>query len=118
MIELIENQKEDIVAFRMDGTASEADLKPLFVCMSTKLQAYGSLKLLIEYVDSGGFSMDTLVEDLNHQLGNWSSCCKVAIVTFNEWLSQAQQLSSQLEETSLKSFTYAEQLEARQWIEQ
>jgi hypothetical protein len=118
MIELIENQHEDIVAFRMDGTASEADLKPLLVCMNEKLQHYGSLKLLIEYVDAGGFSMDTLVEDFSHQFGNWSSCRKVAIVTFREWLSQAHQLSHQLDETRLKSFSYADQHEAKQWITQ
>ena len=118
MIELIENQPQDVVAFRMDSTASEADLKPLLMCMDDKLQHYGSLKLLIEYVDSGGFSMDTLVEDFSHQFGNWSNCRKVAIVTFREWLSEAHQLSYKLEETRLKSFSYADQLEARQWIAQ
>lgn len=116
MIELIENQPQDVVAFRMDGTASEADLKPLLICMNEKIQHYGSLKLLIEYVDAGGFSMDTLVEDFSHQFGNWSNCRKVAIVTFREWLSEAHQLSHQMEETHLKSFPYARQVEARQWI--
>lgn len=118
MIELIEYQQENIVAFRMDSTASEADLRPLFLNIDRKLKQYESLKLLIEYVDLAGFSMDTLIEDLNYRLGNWSHCPKVAIITFKEWLSQAQQLSHQLEETCLKSFPYADQTKAKEWIEQ
>ncbi|MFP4091902.1 MAG: STAS/SEC14 domain-containing protein [Cyclobacteriaceae bacterium] len=117
MIELIES-KENLVAFRMDSTASEADLRPLLACMNNKLQVYKSLNLLIEYVDTGGFSMDTLVEDFSYRLGNWTAFSKVAIITFNEWLAQADQLSHQLEETCLRSFPYAHQAEAKHWIEQ
>jgi len=118
MIELIEYPQEDIVAFRMDSTVSEADLKPLLCCMDDKLKRYRRLRLLIEYIDSGGFSLDTLVEDFNHKFGNWASCRKIAIVTFKEWLSQAHLLSYELEDTCLKSFPYAREPEAKRWIRQ
>ena len=118
MIELIDDQQEDIVAFRMDSTVSEAELKPLLFYMDNKLKYHKKLRLLIEYVDSGGFSMDTLLEDFNYQFGNWLNYQKIAIVTFNEWLSQAHQLSYKLEGPCLKSFPYAKKLEAKQWVRQ
>lgn len=50
MIESIKTQRDDIVGFRTDGTASEVDMIPLFTQLTEKLQLHQKLQLLIEYV--------------------------------------------------------------------
>lgn len=117
MIESIETRRDDIVGFRMDGTVSEVDMKPLFAQLSEKLQLHPRLRLLIEYVDDQGFSLDTLVEDVRHRFGESGIFEKTAVITCRDWLQSASQLAHELKETQLKSFHYSEKDRAFRWIE-
>ena len=117
MIESIETSRDDIVGFRMDGTASEVDMKPLFTQLSEKLRLHQRLQLLIEYVDDRGFSLDTLVEDIRHRFGESGVFEKTAVITCKDWLQSASQLAHELKETQLKSFHYSERDQAFRWIE-
>lgn len=117
MIESIETHRDNIVSFRMNGTASEVDMKPLFAHLNEKLQLHKRLRLLIEYVDDQGFSLDTLVEDFRHRFGPSGIFEKTAIITCRDWLSQASQLAHEMKETQLKSFHYSEKDQALHWIE-
>ena len=118
MIESIDTQRDDIVGFRMDGTASEVDMKPLFAQLSEKLRLHQRLQLLIEYVDERGFSLDTLLEDIRHRFGESGIFERAAVITCSDWLNQATQLAHELKETQLRSFHYSEKDLAFRWIEQ
>ena len=118
MIESIDTHRDDIVGFRMDSTASEADLKPLFAQLSEKLRLHKQLRLLIEYVDDQGFSLDTLVEDVRYRFGPAGIFEKTAVITCRAWLDQAALLAHELKETQLKSFHYSEKDRALRWMEQ
>ncbi len=118
MIESINTQRDDIVGFRMDGTISEVDMKPLFAQLSEKLRLHQRLQLLIEYVDDRGFSLDTLIEDVRHRFGESGVFEKTAVITCRDWLHQATQLAHELQETQLKSFHYSEKEQALRWIAQ
>lgn len=118
MIETIDTQRGDIVGFRMDGTASEVDMKPLFTQLSEKLQLHQRVRLLIEYVDERGFSLDTLIEDIRHRFGESGIFEKTAVITCRDCLQSASQLAHELKETQLKSFHYSEKDQAFCWIEQ
>jgi len=118
MIEPIKTWRDDIVGFRIDGTTSEADIKPLLMQLNEKLRQYKKLRLFLEYADPDGFSVDTLIEDFKYNFGHWGNFEKAAIITFKEWLDQADQLAHELRETQLKSFHYSEKDQAIRWIEQ
>ncbi len=118
MIESIETHRDDIVGFRMDGTVSEVDMKPLFMQLSEKLRLHQRLQLLIEYVDDRGFSLDTLIEDVRYRFGESGVFEKTAVITCRDWLYQATQLAHELQETQFRSFHYSEKEQALHWIEE
>ncbi|MEM8970305.1 MAG: STAS/SEC14 domain-containing protein [Bacteroidota bacterium] len=118
MIEPISTGRDDIVGFRTDSTTSTADMKPWLMELHQKLQQHPKLRLLIEYVDDHGFSLDTLVEDFRYNFGKRGVFEKAVIITCSDWLDQAEQLAHQLRETQLKSFHYSEQDRAIHWIKQ
>lgn len=118
MIESIDTQRDDIVGFRMNGTVSEVDLKPLFAQLSKKLRLHRRLQLLIEYVDDQGFSLDTLIEDIRHRFGESGIFEKTAVITCRDCLQSAAQLAHELKGTQFRSFHYSEEDQAVRWIAQ
>jgi hypothetical protein len=118
MIEPIRTWRDDIVGFRIGGTTTEVDIKPLLTQLNEKLKQYKKLRLFLEHADPDGFSVDTLMEDFKYNFGHSGNFEKAAIITFKEWLDQADQLAHQLRETQLKSFHYSERDQAIRWIEQ
>lgn len=118
MIEPIKTRRDDIVSFRIDGTTTEVDLRPLLTQLNEKLRQHKKLRLWVEYNDPEGFSADTFIEDFKYNFGHLGTFEKAAIITFKDWLNQADQLAYELRETQLKSFHYSEKDLALRWIEQ
>ena len=118
MIEAIKTQRDDIIGFRIDGTISEADIKPLLPVLKEKLKYYDKLKLYVEYVDIHGFSMDTLIEDLRFNFGHLGAFEKAAVVTSKDWLTEAAHFAANTNGMKLKSFHFSEKDQAIRWIEQ
>ena len=118
MMEAIKTRRDDIIGFRIDGTISEADMKPLLYTLKEKLKYYGKLRLFVEYIDIHGFSLDTLLEDLEYNFGRLDKFEKAAVITIKDNIRQANQLASKLVEMKLKSFHFSEKEQAHQWIEE
>lgn len=117
-MESIQTQREDIIGFRIDGTASEADLKPLLHTLKERFRSYEKIRLYVEYVDNHGFSLDTLLEDLEYNFGELDKFEKAAVITIKDNIRQAHQLANGLAKMKLKSFHFSEKEQAFQWIEE
>lgn len=118
MIESIKTRRDDIIGFRIDGTISEADIKPMLPVLKEKLKSYNKLKLIVEYVDTQGFSMDTLIEDLRFNFGHIDAFEKAAVITSKDCLAEAMQFANNITGMKLKSFHFSEKDKAFRWIEQ
>lgn len=118
MMESIQTKREDIIGFRIDGTSSEVDLKPLFNTLKERLKSFKKLRLYVEYVDNQGFSMDTLLEDLEYNFGRLDKFEKAAVITVKDNINQANQLAHELAKMKLRSFHFSEKAQAFRWIEE
>lgn len=118
MMESIKTQRDDIVGFRIDGTTSEADMRPLLSKLREKLKSHRKLRLYVEYIDMNGFSMDTLLEDLKYNFGRLDTFEKTAVITVKDNINQASLLANKMVEMKLKSFHFSEKAQAHQWIEE
>ncbi len=118
MMESIKTHRDDIVGFRIDGTTSEADIKPLLMQLREKLKSYQRLRLYVEYVDEEGFSIDTLLEDLQYNFGHLRNFEKAAVITVKDCINQATQFADGMIGIKLKSFHFSEKQHAHQWIEE
>lgn len=118
MMESIKTQRDDVIGFRMDGTTSEADMKPLLIKLREKLKSHRKLRLYVEYVDTDGFSMDTLLEDLKYNFGCLDHFEKAAVITVKDWLKQASQFANNIAGIRLRSFHFSEKDQAFRWIEE
>lgn len=117
-MESIKTQRDDIVGFRIDGTTSEADMKPLLTKLREKLKVHSKVRLYVEYVDANGFSMDTLLEDLKYNFGHLDHFEKAAVITVKDCIKQASQLADLIVGIKLKSFHFSEKDQAYRWIEE
>jgi hypothetical protein len=111
-------RRDDIIGFRIDGTASEADLKPVLIKLREKLKSHAKVRLYVEYVDAYGFSLDTLIEELEYNFGDLECFEKAVIITIKDWLKQATHYSSIVGRIQLKSFHFSEKDKAGRWIEE
>lgn len=118
MVETIETQNSNIIALRIDGTFSEADLNPLIPIMKEKLTHLTKLRLFVEYIDMNDFTLDTLVEVLKANFGNMSGFDKAAVVTSTDWLSEAEKLADNTHGLNLKTFHFSEKPQALNWLEE
>lgn len=118
MVETIKTQNDNIIALRIDGTFSEADLKPLLPIMKEKLTHTPKLSLFVEYIDMNDFTLDTLVEVLRANFGNLSGFDKAAVVTSKDWLTEATKLADDTHGLNIKTFHFSEKPQALDWLEE
>ncbi len=116
MIETLETQHSHIIALRIDGTFSEADLKPFLPEMKEKLEQLTKLRLFVEYIDVNDFTVDTLIESLKYNFGNLNSFDKAAIVTSKDWLEEATKLADDTQGLDVKTFHFSEKQQALEWL--
>ncbi len=118
MVESIQTRRDDIIGFRIDGTTTEADMKPILIQLREKLKAYSKVRLYVEYVDTNGFSMDTVLEDLKYHFGHLGYFEKAVVITMKDWVKQAAQFAGLITGIKLKSFHFSEKDKASRWIEE
>ncbi|MDF9797126.1 hypothetical protein OKW21_002389 [Catalinimonas alkaloidigena] len=117
MLESIKSQKDNVVGFRLDENFSEGDVIPMLPDMKEKLKACKKLNLFVEHVEMNDFTVDTLFDFLEVNLGTLDDFSKVAVVTSKDWLEEAAKLADHSKEINLKVFHFSEKYKALDWIE-
>jgi len=89
MLDLLPSPGPDVVAFRVSGKVSKADVELAWASLDAALDEAETIGLYAEIVDLGGFTIDGLVEDVAHalkEIGQWRRFARYAVVTDAGWL--------------------------------
>ena len=89
MLELLPSPGPDVVAFRVSGTVTKADVELAWASLDAALDEAETIGLYAEVVDLGGVTLPGLVEDLARgiqALGEWGRFARYAVVSDKAWL--------------------------------
>lgn len=97
MLELLEIDIDDVVAYRLDGRLSDEDMKAVVVKIKAKLAEHGSIGLYQEVISIGAIEFDAMIEKMKfiHDVGI-SSFKKIAIITDKRWMQKIVPLEDKL----------------------
>ncbi|RAJ97842.1 SpoIIAA-like protein [Larkinella arboricola] len=105
-----------VVGFRVNGPITTADIQPWASLLENKIQQEGKLRVYVEYETISGITWNALVQDLKFDLKHLGDFEKAAIVSDRTWLNLAAKVAGFLPNLEVKTFSFTEKEQAKQWI--
>lgn len=114
MLQLIDIDIDNAVAFRVSGKITEVDMSVVLDCAKEKITHYGDI-VIFEQIDSfDGIEIAAIVDEFQYlfEVG-LSSIKKVAVLTDENWIENVANFESKLfRQIKIKCFSTVEQLSA------
>ena len=111
----------DILGYRVDGKIDRADIERAFAEFDRLVATDRKIRVYVEVQSLGGITPEALWRDMQlgvPRLKDLGRVEKMALVTEVDWLRSAAGMGSALPGLlRLRTFTGAEQAEARAWIQ-
>ncbi len=95
MIELMEVEIDNVLAFRLEGKVSEDDMKLLLGEAKKKIEQHGNI-VLLEQIDSiKGISIKAIIAEVKYLFSmGLTNISKVAVLTDKQWIQKVVSLES------------------------
>ena len=118
MLELIDIDIDNAVAFRVSGKITENDMSAVLDRASEKIEHYGDI-VFFEQIDSfDGIEIAAIVEEFKYLFDvGLSNIKKVAVVTDKKWIESVANLESKIfTGIEIKCFSTDDQLSAMMFL--
>lgn len=118
MIELIQVQREDVLAFRVEGRIERSDVERVIEAVEERLRRYDTIRAYVEAGEITGMSLEALAVDLGFALTHAWDVERKAIVSDEGWHRVVVEFADQLfPGVKAKHFRPAERSLALEWIQ-
>jgi hypothetical protein len=118
MLEIVDIEIGDAVAFRWGGKITEAEMKSVFSAFKEKIKDYGNISVYQEIESIGGVEFEAIFEELKFlkEFG-LSNFRKIAIVTDKKWLQRIAEIQDKIfRKTDIQCFSTDEKNEAIEFL--
>lgn len=109
-------EKENLVAFRMTGALTKKDYNFIIPVLEDRIKRFGKIDLFWEMVNSHGWDLEALWEDLKFDIKHLNHFRKVAIVGDKKWEEWMARLISPFTSAEVKYFYEPRREEAMDWL--
>ncbi len=117
MVTILENQDDDVLAFRIIGKISKEEVDKVSDLLDTKLKLHKKIKLYAEIKELEGYeSIDALFADLKLSLQHFNDVEKAAIITEEKWIHNLTHIADKIIGGEVRHFHVAQEPEALQWV--
>ncbi len=120
MLDLLPSPGPDVVAFRVSGKVTKADVELAWASVHAALDDAQTIGLYAEIVDLGGFTIDGLAEDVARalkEIGQWRRFARYAVVTDAGWLrTLAEAEGKLLPGIEIRTYPLDEKDHAMAWL--
>lgn len=116
MVSRIETNRDSLAAFRLTGTIHKNDYALLVPVLEEKISRYGKIDLYWEMLDSAGWDLEGLWEDLKFDLRHLNSFRRVAIVGDKDWEGWLATLIRPFSTAEVRYFRVPERDQAMGWL--
>ncbi|MER2996138.1 STAS/SEC14 domain-containing protein [Pontibacter populi] len=117
MLELLEESKGDLVAFRISGHVDKNDYDIMLPILEEKIKQYGKINVYAEMQDVEDFTLKALWEDLKFDFRHSADFSKAAFVGEQKWLDWLTIAASPFTPAKVKHFTLDQRQQALDWIQ-
>ncbi|WP_162428659.1 SpoIIAA family protein [Pontibacter pudoricolor] len=117
MLELLEESKGDLVAFRISGHVDKNDYDIMLPILEEKIKMYGKINVYAEMQEVEDFTLKALWEDLKFDFRHASDFSKAALVGEQKWLDWLIVAASPFTSATVKHFTLEQRQQALDWIQ-
>jgi hypothetical protein len=116
MLELLEESKDEVVAFRLTGSVDKSDYDVMLPILEEKIKQYGKISVYAELQDTEDLSLRALWEDLKFDFRHASDFSKAAIVGDQKWLDWLTVMASPFTSAKVRYFGFINRDQALDWV--
>ena len=116
MLQLLEESKGDLVAFRISGHVDKNDYDIMLPVLEEKIKQYGKINVYAEMEEVEDFTLKALWEDLKFDFRHAGDFKKAAFVGDQKWLDWLTIAATPFTSATIKYFKTEERQQAMDWI--
>jgi hypothetical protein len=117
MLEILPFPRQDVIAFRIDGTVTAEEVEALERAIEARLAHTDKLQAYVEFVAFAGMPFETFLKDIRLGLRHWRDFSRAAVVTDSKWIERLAALEDRiLPHLEVVTFTMQEREQARAWL--
>lgn len=117
MLQLLEESKGDLVAFRISGHIDKNDYDVMLPVLEEKIKQYGKINVYAEMQEVEDYSLKALWEELRFDFRHAADFKKAALVGEQQWLDWLTVAASPFTTAKVKRFTLEQRQQALDWIQ-
>jgi hypothetical protein len=118
MIQMIEVQREDVLAFRIEGRIEKADIDALAEGVERRMKKYDRIRAYVEAGEITGIAVEAVFADLAFAFTHVWDVERKAVVSDDRWHQVLLEFAEQLfPSVDAKHFRPAERALALEWIQ-
>lgn len=118
MIQTIPVREDNIFAFKVTGTLTDADYQQFLPKLTALIEKHGAISLLIELDDFHGWEAKAAWDDFKFGIEHNKDFTKIAIVGENRWQKWMSVLANAFISAKVQSFTRDNIQDAWNWLRQ
>ncbi|MFD2246041.1 STAS/SEC14 domain-containing protein [Pontibacter ruber] len=116
MLQLLEESKDDIVAFRLSGDVDKRDYDVMLPILEEKIKQYGKIKVFADVQDVEDLSLRALWDEIRFDFRHAADFKKAAIVGDKKWIDWLTIMASPFTTAKIKYFEPEQRMHAMNWI--
>ncbi|MCX2738648.1 STAS/SEC14 domain-containing protein [Pontibacter anaerobius] len=116
MLQLLEQSKDDLVAFRISGNVDRSDYDVMLPLLQERIRQHGKIRVYAEVQDVEDFSLRALWEDIKFDIKHAFDFSKVALVGDEKWVDWLTVMAKPFTSAEVKYFDFTQRPLAWDWI--
>ncbi len=116
MIQLLEESRDDLVAFRISGHIDKNDYEVMLPVLEEKIKQHGKIRVFAEVQEVADYSIEALWEDVKFDFKHASDFSRAAIIGDKAWIDWLTVLAKPFTTAEIKYFDFTQREQAWQWI--
>lgn len=116
MLQLLEQSKDDLVAFRISGNVDRNDYNIMLPLLQERINQHGKIRVYAEVQGVEDYSLRALWEDIKFDLKHAADFSKVALVGDKKWIDWLTVMAKPFTSADVKYFDYSQRQLAWEWI--
>ncbi|WP_347157804.1 STAS/SEC14 domain-containing protein [Pontibacter chitinilyticus] len=116
MLQLLDETKGDLAAFRISGQVDKHDYDIMLPVLEEKIKQYGKIKVYAELQEVDEYSAKALWKDVKFDVKHATDFSKAAIVGDQKWLNLLSSAASPFTSAEVKHFDTSERAQALAWV--
>ena len=116
MLQLLEESKGDVVAFRISGNIDKNDYNVMLPVLEEKIKQHGKIRVYAEVQDVEAYTLRALYEDVKFDIKHAANFSRAAIVGDRAWIDWLTVMARPFTTANVKYFDFSQRDAAWEWI--